>query len=206
MNKIYWPVDKLIEWDKNARSTTDSHMMRLRNQIQLLGQYKPLLITNDNIVLGGNHRLRAYKDLGITEAWVSVIEFVQDESGLWYAILDGVKQSKGFTSKESGMMEYSLSDNDRVAKYDEDQLLKELESLEIDDAMYHVDLLESTSLIDLESQLKEETQPPQQTEPEETTEQPEPKSFKLTVIHEDQATLSALHEQLSAQGFKCNLS
>jgi hypothetical protein len=65
-----------------------------------LGQYKPLLITSDGEVLGGNMRLRAYKDLGMTEAWVSVVE----------------------PKTEAEKLEYALSDNDRVGYYEDDKL------------------------------------------------------------------------------------
>lgn len=37
-------------------------------------QYKPLLITEDGTVLDGNMRLRAYRELGFKDIWVSVVK------------------------------------------------------------------------------------------------------------------------------------
>ena len=67
MDKTYWPIDKLQNWDKNPRSIKTQDFVRLKKQIEKLGQYKPLIITNDGVVLGGNMRLRAYKELGIND-------------------------------------------------------------------------------------------------------------------------------------------
>jgi len=57
-------IEDLIEWDKNPRKITDLDYVRLKDQITLLGQYKPLIINEKNEVLGGNMRLRAFKELG----------------------------------------------------------------------------------------------------------------------------------------------
>ena len=74
MDKIIWPIDKLRNWDKNPRGIKEKDFTRLKEQIKKLGEYKPLLITSDGEVLGGNMRLRAYRDLGKTEVWVSIVE------------------------------------------------------------------------------------------------------------------------------------
>lgn len=214
MNKLKWPIDKLTPWEKNSRKTTDEHMMRLRNQIQLLGEYKPIVITHEGIVIAGNHRLQALKEIGHKEAWVSVIEFIQADDSLWYAVLDGEKKEKGFTSKEAGMMEYSLSDNDSVAWYDEDQLITSLSDLEIDESLYNVNLLESTSLLDIDTEdVTKETQPStnngselvEETTPEEPEEKKD-KLWHLTIKHEDQASLASLQEHLTSQGWNCELT
>lgn len=58
-------ISELKNWDKNPRGIKKDDFERLKKQIQKLGQYKPLLITEDGTVLGGNMRLKAYKELGI---------------------------------------------------------------------------------------------------------------------------------------------
>jgi len=93
-------VSELKPWDRNPRSIDDASLKRLKGQLQKFKQYKPLIINQDNIVLGGNMRLRAMRELGINEVWVSVVE----------------------TANEAEMIEYALSDNDRAGKYEQDLL------------------------------------------------------------------------------------
>jgi len=100
MAKDYKKLTELHGWDKNPRSIKGKDFDRLKKQIQKLGQYKPLLITKDNEVIGGNMRLKAYKELGINEVWVSVVDPKDDNEKL----------------------EYALSDNDRAGFYDSDLL------------------------------------------------------------------------------------
>ena len=100
MKNEYRKLSTLKNWDKNPRSIKDKDFERLKTQIRDLGQYKPLLITDDGIVLGGNMRLRAYKELGIEDIWVSVVD----------------------AKTEDEKLRYALSDNDRAGYYDEDLL------------------------------------------------------------------------------------
>ena len=126
--KLFWPVSKLQNWDRNPRTTNKNDFARLKNQIVKLGQYKPLIITKDGTVLGGNMRLMAYRALGIMDAWVSVVE--------------------AKTPQE--MVEYALSDNDRIGNYDEEllaELLMEVPDIQLGD--YKVDLGKLTDLKDV---------------------------------------------------------
>lgn len=93
-------VEDLKTWDDNPRSITEEDFVRLQEHIRRLGMYKPLLINQNNIVLGGNMRLRAIKDLGITEVMCSVV----------------------LTDNKQQMIEYALSDNDQMGVTDEQKL------------------------------------------------------------------------------------
>lgn len=124
----YWPLDKLHNWENNPRTITKEGLERLKKQIQKHGQYKPLIITEDGTVIGGNMRLRAMRELGIKEAWVSVVEAKTEEEKI----------------------EIALSDNDRVGRYDEDALANLTGSFpEIEWADYSVDLKDPVNLQDL---------------------------------------------------------
>ena len=100
MSKDYRKVSELKLWEQNPRSIKEKDFDRLKKQIKDLGQYKPLLITKDNEVIGGNMRLRAYRDLGVDEVWVSVVN----------------------PKNEDEKLAYALSDNDRAGYYDDDLL------------------------------------------------------------------------------------
>ena len=125
--KEQWDISRLKEWDKNPRGIEKGDFVRLKKQIKKLGQYKPLLVTKEGVVLGGNMRLKAFKELGVDKVWVSVVD----------------------PKSEDEMIEYALSDNDRAGYY-EDQALAELlqgSKINLDD--YKVDLGRLTSLADV---------------------------------------------------------
>jgi hypothetical protein len=126
--KTIWPIDRLHNWEQNPRSITKDDFARLKKHIAQSGQFKPLIVTIDGTVLGGNMRLRAFQDLGITEVWVSVVEAPDAKTKLEYALLD----------------------NDRAGSYDE-QALAELvtNTPEIALGDYKVDLGEPVDLSQL---------------------------------------------------------
>lgn len=119
MTQQYRKVSELSNWDKNPRGIKKEDFERLKKQIQKLGQYKPLLINKEGVVLGGNMRLRAYKDLGIEKVWVHEVD----------------------ADTEQKMTEYALSDNDRAGYYEDDalaELIASVPEINLDD--YKVDL------------------------------------------------------------------
>lgn len=100
------PIEQLEVWQDNPRFIQEKDFARLKRQIQQLGEYKPLIVYPENgkfIVLGGNMRLRAYRELGKNECWISICDPKTDKEKL----------------------ELALSDNDRAGEYD-DQKLAEL--------------------------------------------------------------------------------
>jgi len=127
-------LSELHNWDKNPRTITKEGLERLKKQITKLGQYKPLLITEDGTVLGGNMRLKAYQELGVNEVWVSVVD----------APTEGKK------------IEYALSDNDRVGKYEGDQLSDLIGNFpEVEWNDYAVDIKEPQLVSDIMDQYRE---------------------------------------------------
>lgn len=120
-----WPIDRLHNWEHNPRSITKDDFARLKKHIAKRGQFKPLIVTADGTVLGGNMRLRAFRELGITDIWVSVVDAPDDKTKLEYALLD----------------------NDRAGSYDEQalaELVTNTPNIELGD--YKVDLGEPVDL------------------------------------------------------------
>lgn len=124
MKPEYWDIDKLESWRDNPRTITRDDFARLKVQVQKLGMYKPLLINKQGIVLGGNMRLAVYKDLGIKKVWVSIVDAEDPQK----------------------MLEYALSDNDRVGNYDEMKLSELLTQTPLELDVYKVDLAEPKGL------------------------------------------------------------
>jgi len=127
--KTYANITDLQEWEQNheLRAVGPDAFRRLRAQIQELGEYKPLIVTDEGIILGGNTRLRAFRDLGYQRLWVSVIQ-VTDKNLL---------------------LKYNLSDNDNVGIYNENGLTNILSDYELDLKDYAVDFDEPTVLEDM---------------------------------------------------------
>ncbi len=141
MEVTYRAIGELRPWDSNPRDIKQDDLERLKNQLQLLGQYKPLLVTPEGTVLGGNMRYRALMELGVDRVWVSTVDFRQDtETQLWKAVVNGEEQVNRFTTKEQALMEYALSDNDRAGFYRTDMLGDITGNLDIDWTQYAVDL------------------------------------------------------------------
>ncbi len=130
----YKKLSDLRPYDKNPRSISKEGYERLKKQIIELGQYKPLVITQDGEVLGGNMRLKAYQELGIEDIWVSIVDVKTDEEKL----------------------RYNFSDNDRAGFYDKDllaNLIPDFPNFKWED--FSIDLKEPTNLQDLLDQFKE---------------------------------------------------
>ena len=133
MNKEYRKLSELKVWDKNPRTISKEAFERLKWQLEKLGEYKPLLVNQDNIVLGGNMRLKAYTEMGKDKLWVSPV----------------------VTKNEAEMWEYALSDNDHVGVTDIELVINAMPQLDIDWAKYSVDTKPAENLQDLIDSFKE---------------------------------------------------
>lgn len=124
-----WPISKLSNWEDNPRSITAEAFAQLKAKITRWGQFKPVVITPQGEVLGGNMRLRAYNELGIKDIWVSIVD---------------VK-----TAAEK--LEIALTDNEASGRYDEDKLAELVDSLKdsINLTQYQIDLGKPINLQEL---------------------------------------------------------
>lgn len=120
-------ISQLKLWDKNPRDIKPKKLELLKKYIQKYGLLSPLKVTPDGEVLGGNHRLKAIKELGWDEVWV--------------------KEVKPKNDKEK--LEIALIDNQEFANYIQDelqQLVLDTPELELDDFSI---TLNTTPLTDL---------------------------------------------------------
>ncbi len=116
------PIDLVHVWKENPRIVKKGDYERLKAQILEFGFYKALVATQDldnpghYIVLGGNTRLRALKDLGWTEVGLSIVD----------------------APTEDMRLKYNLSDNDEVGAWD-DQALAEI-TFRTKDRLHNLDI------------------------------------------------------------------
>lgn len=106
----------LKNWENNPRTILEADFKRLKDQIKTLGVYKTLLVNQDNIVLGGNMRLRALKDLGVEEVMCGIVE----------------------TKDEGDMLSYALSDNDQAGVTDDLKLAEVYHMHPIDTSLFKI--------------------------------------------------------------------
>lgn len=117
-------LSDLTEWDKNPRSINGDAFERLKQQIVKLGVYKPLIVDQNNVIIGGNMRYKALIALNVKE--VSVI----------------VHHCKDDTER----VEIALSDNDRAGYYNETEVAELVANNNIDGELYSIDMTESKTI------------------------------------------------------------
>ena len=111
--RLVLPITELVSWDNNPRYIEEEDFEQLKKDIS--EEFKPMLVTpredGKAIVIGGNMRLKAKLANGDTNAWVSVIDFKQEDQG-WTAYVNGERGAMVFKSKEDGMLHYAIKDNE----------------------------------------------------------------------------------------------
>jgi ParB-like chromosome segregation protein Spo0J len=63
-----WPVDRLVPYERNARTHSQEQIAQIAASIQEFGFTKPILVANDDGIIAGHGRLAAAKDLGLNAA------------------------------------------------------------------------------------------------------------------------------------------
>lgn len=117
-------LSDLSEWDKNPRSINNDAFERLKQQIVKLGVYKPLIVDQNNVIIGGNMRYKALVALNVEEVSVIVHECKNDAE----------------------RVEIALSDNDRAGYYNETEVAELVQMNEIDPELYSIDMTESKTI------------------------------------------------------------
>lgn len=117
-------LSDLKEWASNPRSINNDAFERLKTQITTLGVYKPLIVDQDNTILGGNMRFKALVDLDVKEIDV-IVRVCKDDAE---------------------RVSIALSDNDRAGYYNETELAELVELNQIDGELYSIDLTESKTV------------------------------------------------------------
>lgn len=108
-DKTMLPLTELVPWKDNPRDITEEALEELKNKLQRLGQFEPLLVTMEGkkaVVIGGNQRIKAMAMIADEQGtphqdymvWVSVVEAKDDKTKLEYALSHN--ESAGYTDQE----------------------------------------------------------------------------------------------------------
>lgn len=154
------PIAEIKQWAENPRSINREELDRLKQQMVRLGDYKPVLINKDSVLIGGNMRYLGRTELAevnpkYAKIKTQLIEFKENENGKVNAFIDGemVTDEKDkpidHETEEAAMLEYALSDNDQAGEYDPVQLEELLTKTPIKLEMHRIRLGQPTKLDDL---------------------------------------------------------
>lgn len=141
----------LKEYSINSVITTisQSEYKRLKDDLKRDGQLENMFVMRDddpklnNMVLGGNKRLKAMIEMGWYEAKCNIVTF-KKEGDIWVAFVDGEPQrtraeDKPFKSKEAAMLYYSIKHNDnKYGTYNKKQLITYMDAMELPYEEVHV--------------------------------------------------------------------
>lgn len=104
-------VDELVPYENNPRFNDDS-VKYVKESIKQFGFKVPIVIDKDNIIIAGHTRLKAAKELGLTEVPCIVADDLSEE------------QVKAFRLADNKVGEFS--------QWDTDKLFEELGDIELD--------------------------------------------------------------------------
>lgn len=127
LNVEYVPVGDLKPWDKNPKQLLPHDRQRLIEQVKKHGVYKPIIVDQNGVIIGGNSRYAVLVELGVTHISAVRREFKDDGE----------------------RVEIALSDNDQAGRYVEDQLTALVQTHDIDGSIYSVDLEDSQTIEEL---------------------------------------------------------
>jgi len=109
--KTFGKIENMRIWPKNPRIVKEKDLTRLEQQICELGLYKPLLVTYDGEILGGNQRFKVLQTM-FNKAKTE--EDKEKRRWVWISVIDA--------GNDELRLKYALSDNDSIGKYHRDRL------------------------------------------------------------------------------------
>jgi hypothetical protein len=219
----YVSIKGIAPWDKNPRYIKEDAFERLKAQIVDFGHYKPLLVTKDGTIIGGNMRYRAMSFLNenifhrtlpdgttrehdlrgrFNKVWITELDFEYEpvapgQAAIVYPVVDGVvNKERAFSSADHIMTEYALSDNDNVGRYDNEALAMLVQPFQelIPEGLFEIEV---AAPVPLESILDDFQ--PDGTDPTEDELPPEPakeKKHKLVFEFESEEEMANIKAQL----------
>lgn len=131
-----WPIDRLVPYERNARTHSPEQVAQLRASIQEFGFTNPILVDGKDGVIAGHGRLAAARDIGMTEVPVVVLDHLTPEQRRAYVIADNqLALNAGWDAEilQQEVMALNLADFDlNLLGFDGDEMGKLLGNGEFD--------------------------------------------------------------------------
>ena len=132
-----WSIDRLVPYEKNARTHSPEQVAQLRASIQEFGFTNPILVDGKDGVIAGHGRLAAARDMGMTEVPVVVLDHLTPEQRRAYVIADNQLALNARWDAEilqQEVMALNLADFDlNLLGFDGDRISSLLDPEQIDD-------------------------------------------------------------------------
>lgn len=129
-----WRIDKLIPYDRNARTHSPEQISQVAASIQRFGFTNPILVTSDAGIIAGHGRLAAARQLGMEQVPVIVLDHLSQEERRAYVIADNQLALNAGWDEELLRLEVSdLAELDfdlTLLGFDDDMLNQLLEGVE----------------------------------------------------------------------------
>jgi hypothetical protein len=111
------PIDSIHPNSWNVNVMKASVYSFLKRSIKKVGFVQPIVITKDNVIIDGEHRWKAIKELGFTEVEVKVLDMTEDEAkastinfNMTKGVLDSDKLGRMLHDMEMGMGKDALQE------------------------------------------------------------------------------------------------
>jgi DNA modification methylase len=136
-----WPLDRLVPYERNARTHSPEQVAQIVASIQEFGFTNPLLVDGADSILAGHGRLAAAKDMGLAEVPVIVLDHLSAEQRRAYILADNkLALNAGWDEKllrlELGDLQLADFDLSLIGFSDDElaDLLPDIEELPPEDA------------------------------------------------------------------------
>jgi ParB-like chromosome segregation protein Spo0J len=131
-----WLIDRLVPYEKNARTHSPEQVAQLRASIQEFGFTNPILVDGKDGVIAGHGRLQAARDLGLEQVPVVVLDHLTPEQRRAYVIADNklaLNAGWDMSLLQQEVMSLNLTDfNLELLGFDEKELSALLDPEQID--------------------------------------------------------------------------
>lgn len=83
-----WPIEKPVEYDKNARIIPQAAIDLVAKSLESAGFQQPIVVDEQGVVIAGHTRLKAAKQLGYTEVPIHVARGLTENQVKAYRLMD----------------------------------------------------------------------------------------------------------------------
>ena len=83
-----WPVERLVPYERNARTHSSEQVAQLAASIAEFGFLNPILVDSADGIIAGHGRLAAAKDMGLAEVPVVVLDHLTEAQKRAYVLAD----------------------------------------------------------------------------------------------------------------------
>src|SRR5437764_3910385 len=108
MKIVFWPIDKILPYARNARKIQPQAVDKVAASIREFGWRQPIVVDKHGVIICGHTRLLAAQKLGLKEAPVHVAENLTPAQVRTYRLLDN--RSHEETSWDPDLLGFELMD------------------------------------------------------------------------------------------------